>query len=142
MEVFVGVIWLEILYNEKSSILCTNQSSGAVFGRVLERQSRKLFVHQDMGCNSKNIGAAVKTFQCRVRPNFFEYACQKSCESKQNWISYGQKETTFLKEAFLQVLPLKQCYIKHVALIMQIIHVIINMDNIRQERSNEGATLK
>ena len=33
------------IYNEKPSTLCTIQPSGAVFCRVLERQSRKLFVH-------------------------------------------------------------------------------------------------
>ena len=38
-------IWLEIFYNEESSILCTIQPSGVVFRGVLERQLRKLFVH-------------------------------------------------------------------------------------------------
>ena len=32
--------------------------------------------------------------------------------------------------------------LKHVVLIMRIINIIINMDDIRQERSNEGPTLK
>ena len=32
--------------------------------------------------------------------------------------------------------------LKHVVLIMRIINVIINMDDIRQERSDEGTTLK
>ena len=32
--------------------------------------------------------------------------------------------------------------LKHVVLIMRIINVIINMDEIRQERSDEGPTLK
>ena len=31
---------------------------------------------------------------------------------------------------------------KHVALIMQIINIIINMDDIKQERPNEGLILK
>ena len=35
--------------------LCTIQPSGVVFGGALESQSRKLFVHQEMGYNSKNI---------------------------------------------------------------------------------------
>ena len=39
------VFWLEMFYNEESSILCTIQPWGVVFGGVLERQSRKLFVH-------------------------------------------------------------------------------------------------
>ena len=38
-------IWLEIFYNEKSSILSTIQPSGVVFRGVLERQSTNLFVH-------------------------------------------------------------------------------------------------
>ena len=53
-------IWLEIFCNEESSILCTIRLSGVIFGGALERQSRKLFVHQEMGSNSKNIRAAVK----------------------------------------------------------------------------------
>ena len=48
----------------------------------------------------------------------------------------GKKETTYFKEAFFQVSLLKR-----VVLIMQIINIIINMDNIRQERSNERPTL-
>ena len=39
------LIWLEIFYNEESSLLCTIQPSGVIFIGVLERQSRKLFVH-------------------------------------------------------------------------------------------------
>ena len=38
-------IWLEIFYNEESSLLCTIQPSGVIFRGVLERKSRKLFVH-------------------------------------------------------------------------------------------------
>ena len=53
-------ICLEIFCNEESSILCTIRLSGVIFGGALERQSRKLFVHQEMGSNSKNIRAAVK----------------------------------------------------------------------------------
>ena len=37
--------WLEIFYNEESSVLCTIQSSGVVLRGVLEHQLRKLFVH-------------------------------------------------------------------------------------------------
>ena len=57
-----------------------------------------------MGYNSKNIRAAVKPF--RGRPDLSEGACQRSCESNQNWGCYGQKETTYFKEAFLQVMSL------------------------------------
>ena len=60
-----------------------------------------------LGYNSKNIKVVVKNFQCRGRQNLSKGACQKSCESNQNWGSYGQKETTYFKEAFLQVPPLK-----------------------------------
>ena len=62
-------IWLEIFCNEESSILCTIQPSGVVFRGVLERQLRKLFVHQGMDYKSKNITAAVKIFYSRSRPN-------------------------------------------------------------------------
>ena len=41
--------------------------------------------HLSIGCNSKNVRAATKTFQCRGRPNLSEGACQKSCESNRNW---------------------------------------------------------
>ena len=37
---------------------------------------------------------------------------------------------------------IKIVLLKHVVLIMRIINVIINMDEIRQERSDEGPTLK
>ena len=56
-----------------------------------------------MGYNSKHIKAAVKSFSAEVDQS----AWQKSCESNQNWGGYGQKETTYFKEAFLQVPPLK-----------------------------------
>ena len=49
----------------------------------------------------------------------------------------GKKETTYFKEAFFQVSLLKR-----VVLIMRIINIIINMDNIRQERLNEDPILK
>ena len=108
--IFFQIIQLEIFYNEESSILRIIQPSGVVFGGELECQSRKLFVHKEMGYNSKNIRVTVKTFSCRGRPNLSEGACQKSCESNQNWGSYGQKETTYFKDVFLQVLPLRWCY--------------------------------
>ena len=38
--------------------------------------------------------------------------------------------------------PIKIVLLKHVVLIMRIINIIINMDDIRQERSNKGPTLK
>ena len=38
-------IQLEIFYSGESSMLCTIQPSGVVFGGLLERKSRKLFVH-------------------------------------------------------------------------------------------------
>ena len=86
-----------------------------------------------MSYNSKNIKAAVKTFWCGGRSNLSEHACQKSCETYQNWGTYGQKETTYFEEAL---------YLKHVVLITRIINIIINMDDIRQERTNERSTLK
>ena len=59
-------IWLEILYSEESSKLCTIQASGFVFRGVIECQLRKLFFHQKMGYNSKNIVAAVKILSVEV----------------------------------------------------------------------------
>ena len=43
--VLLQFIWLNMFYNEEPSILCTIQLSGVVFRRVLNRHSRKLFVH-------------------------------------------------------------------------------------------------
>ena len=37
---------------------------------------------------------------------------------------------------------LTKCYCAHVVLIIRIIKIIINMDDKRQEKSNEGPTLK
>ena len=79
----------------------------------------------------------VKNIQCSDRPNLSEGACQKSCESNQIWGSYGQKETTYFKEAFVEIPSLKQCYYLNYAN-----NIIINMGDIRQERSNEEPTLK
>ena len=60
-----------------------------------------------MGNNSKKIEAVAKILECKSRPNLSEETCQKSSESNHNWESYGQKETTYFKGAFLQVPPLK-----------------------------------
>ena len=117
--------------------------SGVVFRGVFGRQLRKLFVHQEMSYNSKNIRAAVKIFQCRSRANLSENVCQKFRESNQNWGSYEQKGTTYFKEPFLPVPLLKWRYRSMFVLIMQIINtIIINMEDIRQERPNEGRNLK
>ena len=43
--VLLQFIWLEIFYNEESSILCTVQPSGVIFTSALERKLRKLIVH-------------------------------------------------------------------------------------------------
>ena len=58
-----SIIWLEIFYNEESSILCTIQPSEVVFRVVPERQLSKLSVHYELGYKSKNITAAVN-FLC------------------------------------------------------------------------------
>ena len=63
-----------------------------------------------MGYNSENISAVAKTFSYEDRSNLSKGACQKSRESNQNWGRYGQKETKYFKEAFPQVLPLRECY--------------------------------
>ena len=92
-----------------------------------------------MGYNSKNIKAVAKRFYCRSRTNLSEGARQISCESIQNWRSYGQKEVTYFKGTFPSSSAINIVLSKHVVLIMRIIiHIIINMDNIRQERPSEG----
>ena len=63
---------------------------------------------------------------------------QNSHESNQDWGSNEQKGTTYFKEPFLQVPLLKW----HVVLIMRIINVIINIDDIKPKRLNEGPILK
>ena len=55
-------IRLDVFYKEESSILCTIQPSGVLFGGVLERQSRELFVYYEKGYNFENVRVAVKTF--------------------------------------------------------------------------------
>ena len=60
-----------------------------------------------MGYNSKKIRAVAKISQSRSRPDLSDDMCQKSCESNENWESYGQKEITYFKGAFLQVPSLK-----------------------------------
>ena len=62
IDVFIYRLPVQIFYNEESPIVCTIQPSGAVFRGVFERQFRKLFVHYEMGYNSKNIRAGVKSF--------------------------------------------------------------------------------
>ena len=53
----------------------------------------------------------------------------------------GRKRPPTLRK--LPFRPLKQCsLIKTLVLIMRIIYVIINMDNIRQERPKKGPILK
>ena len=47
-----------------------------------------------MSCNSKNVRAVTEMF-CASRSNLSESACQKSCESSDNWGIYEQKETYF-----------------------------------------------
>ena len=109
---------------------------------VPERQLRKIFDHQEMGYNSKNIRTVAKRFQCRSRTNLSERACQKSCESIQNWGSYGQKENTYFKGTFPSNSAIKIVLSKHFVLIMRIIiQIKINMDVIRQERPREGPIL-
>ena len=37
-------------------------------------------------------------FQCTSTPNLSESAFENPCESSQNWGSYEQKKTTYIKE--------------------------------------------
>ena len=84
-----------------------------------------------MGYNSKNIKAS----------NLSEDACQKSCESKQNCGSYGQRERPTLRDLYF-CSPIQIVLSKHTVLIMRVINLIINMDDIRQEKSNKSPILK
>ena len=63
-----------------------------------------------MSFNSKIVRAVAEIFKSRSRPNLSEGTWQKSCESSYNWANYKQKNTTYFKEAFLQVPLLKQGY--------------------------------
>ena len=65
-------ICLEILYNQESSKFCTIQATGVVFRGVIECQLRKLFFHQEMSYNSKNIIAAVKVLSLEVDRTFLK----------------------------------------------------------------------
>ena len=78
--------------------------------------------------NSKDIAAAVKNFQCRSRSNLSEGAYQKSCESNQNWGSYGRKRPPTLRELSFKFHH-QESFIETVVLIIQILNIIINMDN-------------
>ena len=60
-----------------------------------------------MSYNSKYVKAVTEFFQCTSITHLPEGECQKSCESSMNWESYEQTETTYIKESFLQVPPLK-----------------------------------
>ena len=53
----------------------------------------------------------------------------------------GRKRTPTLRKLSFKFRH-KRVLLKHVVLIMRIFNVIINMDDIRQERSDEGPTLK
>ena len=90
-QLFLQFIRFEIFYKKESSIICTIQLSGVVFGGVLERKLRKLFVPQEMSYISKNMKVVVKTFQCRGRSNFSKGVCQKSYKSNQKWEVMGIK---------------------------------------------------
>ena len=94
-----------------------------------------------MDYKSKTIRAAVRIFHCRSKPNLSENVCPKSCESDQNWRSYGQKETTYFKEPFLPVPPLNSV-IEARYLNYAIINIIINTDDISPERPNKSPILK
>ena len=56
-----------------------------------------------MNYNSKNISAVAEILKCTSRPHISEGAWQKSCENSRNRRSYEQKDTIYIKEAFLQV---------------------------------------
>ena len=135
---FASIFWLGVFCNEESSILRNIHPSEVVFRGALERRLRNYSirrVHKKMSYNSKNIRTVVKIVYWRSRPDLFEDMCQKSCGINQNWGSCGRKETTYFKEPFLSVPPLA-------VLIMRIIDIIINMGDIRQERSNKSPILK
>ena len=67
-----SIIWLEIFYNEESSLLCTIQPSEVVFGGVPERQLRKLSVHCELDYKSKNITGAVNFLCAEVDQTCFK----------------------------------------------------------------------
>ena len=130
---YLQVIWLEIFYNEESSIPCTIQHSGVVFRGAVERQLRKIFVQKGMGYNSKNISAVAKSFKCRSKPNLSDSACQNSCEKKYRIGKVMCKKDQLLKESFPSSSAIKISLSRHVFLIMWI-RIMINMEDIKQFR--------
>ena len=59
-----------------------------------------------MGYNSKKYKLWQKFFTVEVDQTFLKVSA-KNLVKVHNWESYGQKETTYFKRAFLQVPPLK-----------------------------------
>ena len=90
-----------------------------------------------MDYNSKNI----RVVKCRGRRNLPESACQKSCESNQNWRSYGQKRPPTLRK-FSFMFCLWNSVIEARCFHYAKINIKLDMNDIRQERSDEGPTLK
>ena len=95
-----------------------------------------------MGYHSKNIRTVVKMIQCRGRPNLSGGACQKSCEIKPELGKLWAEKDQLLYGSFRSSCVIKIVLSKHFNLIMRIINVIINMEDIRQERSNKIPILK
>ena len=58
------------------------------------------------------------------------------------WEVLGRKRPPTLTKFSFGSSAIKIVLMKHVVLIMRIISIIINMDDIRQERPNEGPVLK
>lgn len=68
---------------------------------------------------------------CTKGANLTERECQKSCESKQNWEGYKQKETTYVKE-FPSSSSFKLVLKKHVVIIMPVIQMTRDIFKYRQ----------
>ena len=84
-----------------------------------------------------------KFFRAKVNQTFLKVHAKNLAKVyNQNWESYGLEETNYFKGAFPSSSTIKIIFSKPVVLIMPIIiRLIINMDNIRQEKLKEGPIL-
>ena len=96
-------ICLEILYNQESSKFCTIQATGIVFRSVIECQLRKLFFHQKMGYNSKNIIAAVKILSVEVDRAFLKMRAKNLEKVTRIGEVLGRRRQATLRNRFFQL---------------------------------------
>ena len=94
-----------------------------------------------MGYKSKNITAAVNFFSVEVDITFFKVHAKNLVKVTRIGEVMDRKIPSTLRKLSFKFRH-KMVLWKHVVLIMRIINIIINIDDIRQERTNEGPILK